>query len=163
MDRVECAKKYFQDGYNCSQSVVAAYADLFGMDTKSALRFSEGFGGGMGRMRRTCGAVCGMFMLAGLKYSTGQPKDMQTRKKIYAVVQEMNHAFESINQSTVCSDLLGLNLPKDEGSTPTPRTEEFYKKRPCIGCIEDCAKIVERFLINEETTASASVSSYNQK
>lgn len=147
MDRVELAKQYFKDGYNCSQSIVAAYADAFGAETKAALCMSEGFGGGMGRMRQTCGAVTGMFMLAGLKYSKGTAGDLDTRKTIYSAVQTLSSEFEKQNGSTVCADLLGLNLPKDTSADPTPRTNEFYKKRPCISCIEDCAKLVEQYLL----------------
>jgi len=146
MDRVEKAKEYFKNGYNCSQAVVAAYADMFGMNTEDALRFSEGFGGGMGRMRSVCGAVTGMYMLAGLKYSKATAKDIDTRELIYSKVQEMSKEFEKINGTTICGDLLGVNRPKDESTRPEERTESYYKKRPCIGCVEDAARIVEKVL-----------------
>ena len=151
MDRIEKAVQNFKDGYNCSQSVVAAYADLFDVSMEDALRMSEPFGGGVGRMRRTCGAVTGMFMLAGLKYSKAQAGDLQTRKKVYETVQQMNKMFEERNGGTsICAELLGLQLPKDNGAEPAPRTEKFYKKRPCIGCIEECARITEELLLREE-------------
>ena len=108
---------------------------------------SEGFGGGMGRMRLTCGAVSGMFMLVGLKYSKGIPKDLEMRTKIYDTVQQMAKAFEEKNGSIVCGDLLGINKPKDNGAVPTERNGEFYKKRPCVGCVEDCARLVEEYLL----------------
>lgn len=149
MDRVEKAKQNFKGGCNCSQAVVAAYCDLFGMPEKEAMMMSEAFGGGMGRMRLTCGAVSGMFMLAGMKYSKAEPGDLETRKKIYSKVQEMAKIFEDKNGSICCGDLLGINKPKDTGFVPTPRDENFYKKRPCVGCIEDCARIVEECLLND--------------
>ena len=66
--RVERAKELFHEGYNCSQSVFAACADIYGIeDEELALRLSASFGGGIGRMRQTCGAACGMFMLADRK------------------------------------------------------------------------------------------------
>lgn len=147
MDRVQKAIDLFKSGCNCSQAVICAYSDLFGMDGETAMRVSEGFGGGMGRMRLTCGAVSGMFMLVGLKYSKGIPKDLETRTKIYDTVQQMAKAFEEKNGSIVCGDLLGINKPKDTGATPTERNGEFYKKRPCVGCVEDCARLVEKYLI----------------
>ena len=146
MDRVELAKENFKNGYNCSQAVVAAYADMFGMKTEDALRFSEGFGGGMGRMRGVCGAVTAMYMLAGLKYSKATAKDIDTRELIYSKVQEMAKEFEKINGTTVCGELLGINLPKDNSARPEERTKTYYKKRPCIGCVEDAARIVEEIL-----------------
>jgi C_GCAxxG_C_C family probable redox protein len=149
MNRVELAKEHFKNGYNCSQAVIAAYADVFGVDKETALRVAEGFGGGMGRMRGTCGAVTAMYMLAGLKHSKSQPKDLETRQKVYQLVQDMAKEFERMNGSTVCGDLLGVNKPKDTGAKPTPRDSEFFRKRPCIGCIEDAASIVEQYLIDK--------------
>ena len=60
-ERVERAVSLFKSGYNCSQSVVAAFADLYGVEEQQALRMSASFGGGIGRMRQTCVAACGMF------------------------------------------------------------------------------------------------------
>ncbi|MCC8160822.1 MAG: C-GCAxxG-C-C family protein [Oscillospiraceae bacterium] len=150
MDRVQKAVELFKEGCNCSQAVVCAYSDLFGMDNNSAMRASEGFGGGMGRMRLTCGAVSGMCMLAGLKYGKGIPKDLETRTKVYDTVQKMAKEFEEKNGSVICGDLLGINKPKDTGAVPTERNGEFYKKRPCVGCVEDCARLVEKYLIETE-------------
>lgn len=147
MDRVQKAVELFKSGCNCSQAVVCAYCDLFGVDEETAMRMSEGFGGGMGRMRLTCGAVSGMSTIAGLALSKGIAGDIPTRTKVYDSVQKMAKAFEEKNGSIICAELLGLNLPKDKGAVPTTRNNEFYKKRPCAGCVEDCARIIEEYLL----------------
>lgn len=147
MDRVQKAVELFKSGCNCSQAVVCAYCDLFGVDEETAMRMSEGFGGGMGRMRLTCGAVSGMSMAAGLALSKGIAGDTVTRTKVYEAVQKMTKAFEEKNGSVICSELLGINLPKDNGAVPTKRDGKFYKKRPCTGCVEDCARLVEEYLL----------------
>lgn len=149
MNRIELAKENFKNGFNCAQAVVGAYCDLFGVPVETGLMISEGFGGGMGRMRLTCGAVTGMFILAGMQYSGGKTADMDARKKVYATVQEMAKAFEEKNGSIICADLLGLNLPKDNSATPTARTPEFYQKRPCVDCVGDCAMLVEKILLGK--------------
>ena len=64
-DRIQKAVELFKSGYNCSQSVVAAFADMYGFTQEQALRMGASFGGGIGRMRETCGAACGMFLVAG--------------------------------------------------------------------------------------------------
>ncbi|MBO5788234.1 MAG: C_GCAxxG_C_C family protein, partial [Bacteroidaceae bacterium] len=74
-ERIEKAISLFKEGYNCSQSVVAAYADLYGFTPEQALKMSASFGGGIGRMRQTCGAACGLFMLAGLESGCTEGKD----------------------------------------------------------------------------------------
>lgn len=150
MDRADKAVELFKSGCNCSQAVLCAYSDLFGIDNDTAMKVSEAFGGGMGRLRMTCGAVSGMFMLVGLKYSKGVPKDLQTRKLVYGKVQELAGKFKEKHGSVICAELLGVNKPADNGAAPTERTAEFYKKRPCISCIYDCAKLVEEYLVNEE-------------
>lgn len=61
--RINHAVELFKEGYNCSQSVVAAFADLYGYTPDQAFKMSSSFGGGIGRMRQTCGAACGMFCL----------------------------------------------------------------------------------------------------
>ncbi len=149
MDRVQKAVELFKSGCNCSQSVVCAYCDLFGIDNETAMRVSEAFGGGMGRLRLTCGAVSGMFMLAGLKYSKAVPKDLETRALVYGKVQEMAKAFKEKHGTVICAELLGENLPKDNGAVPTKRDENFYKKRPCVECIEDCAEIAGKYLFDD--------------
>lgn len=146
MTKAERAVELFKAGYNCSQSVVGAFAEDLGFDFDTAMKMSEAFGGGMGRMRLTCGAVSGMFMLVGMKYSKAKGGDLETRRLVYKTVQEMAEEFKHKNGSIICAELLGENLPKDNGSVPTPRTPEFYKKRPCIGCISDCAEMAEKYL-----------------
>ncbi len=150
MDRVQKAVGLFKSGCNCSQSVVCAYCDLFGMDSETAMRVSEAFGGGMGRLRLTCGAVSGMFMLAGLKYSKAVPKDLETRALVYGKAREMASAFKEKHGTVICAELLGKNLPKDNGAAPTKRDGNFYKKRPCVECIEDCARIAEEYLLEDK-------------
>ena len=88
-DRVEKAVELFKSGYNCSQSVVAAFADMYGFTQEQALRMSASFGGGIGRMRQTCGAACGMFLLAGLEKGAVDGKDREGKAANYALVQQL--------------------------------------------------------------------------
>lgn len=146
-ERAEKAKALFFEGYNCTQSVVGAFADLYGLDMNTAMRFCDGLGGGMGRMRLTCGAVSAMALLAGLELSSGKPKDLDNRAEVYAKVREMAEAFQAKNGSVICRELLGSTMPGDNSSRPEERTPEYYKKRPCPGCIYDCAEIIDKHLI----------------
>ena len=88
-DRVAKAVALFREGYNCSQSVVTAFADLYGFTREQALHMSASFGGGIGRMRETCGAACGMFLLAGLEKCAVEGKDRESKAANYALVQEL--------------------------------------------------------------------------
>ncbi|MBQ8181610.1 MAG: C_GCAxxG_C_C family protein [Ruminococcus sp.] len=146
-ERADRAKSLFFEGYNCAQSVIGAFADLYDLDFDTAMRISDGFGGGMGRMRLTCGAVSAMAMITGLELSSGKPKDSGNRTDVYAKVREMAEAFEKKNGSIICRELLGNALPKDNSSRPEDRTAEYYKKRPCHECVYDCACIIEEYLL----------------
>ena len=139
--RVERAKTLFRQGFNCSQSVFAACADLYGIkDETLALRLSASFGGGIGRMRQTCGAACGMFMLAGLENGSAIEGDAEGKKRNYALVQELANKFKAENGSLICSELLGI-APKPQEPTPEARTEAYYQKRPCIEMVATAVRI----------------------
>ena len=139
--RVERAKTLFRQGFNCSQSVFAACADLYGIEDQAlALRLSASFGGGIGRMRQTCGAACGMFMLAGLENGSAVEGDAEGKKQNYALVQELAFRVQSENGSLICSELLGI-APKPQDPQPEARTEAYYQKRPCIEMVATAVRI----------------------
>ena len=146
-ERTKKARELFVCGYNCSPAVVGAYSDLFGMEPEAAMKFAEGLGGGMGRMRLTCGAVAAMSLVAGLKMSSGKPGNQQERAKIYGVVRNMADEFTQKNGTIICGELLDPETIKDKGSVPEARTEQYYKKRPCADCVTDCAEIIEKYLL----------------
>ena len=144
-DRIEKAVELFKSGFNCSQSVVAAFADMYGFTEEQALRMSASFGGGIGRMRQTCGAACGMFLLAGLEKGAIDGKDREGKAANYALVQELAEEFKKRNGSMICAELLGLKKP--EGSSiPETRTEQYYSKRPCVKMVEEAARIWVEYL-----------------
>ena len=143
--RKEKAMQLFEEGYNCAQAVVLAFEDLHGMDRKAAAALSSSFGGGMGRLREVCGAVSGMFMVAGMLYGYDDPQAREEKSEHYARIQELAAAFEKENGSIVCRELLGLSVKKQE-PTPEVRTAEYYKKRPCKELVGQAAEIMEEYL-----------------
>lgn len=140
-ERIQKAVELFKQGYNCSQSVCAAFADLYGYTPEQALRMSASFGGGIGRMRLTCGAACGMFLLAGLEYGSTDGTDRQGKEANYRVVQELAEEFTRRMGSLTCAELLGLGREKHDNPTPEARTETYYQKRPCVKTVEEAARI----------------------
>lgn len=138
--RIEKAVEQFKNGFNCAQSVVTAFADLYGFTEEQALHMSASFGGGIGRMRMTCGAACGLFMLAGLEKCALEGKDRASKAENYALVQQLATEFSKRNGSIICAELLGLKKP--EGSyMPEERTQQYYAKRPCARMVEEAARI----------------------
>ena len=144
-DRIEKAYALFMKGYNCAQSVTAAFADLYGLTEEQALLASASFGGGMGRMRLTCGTVTGMFLLAGLESGTTNPDDRELKARNYAMVRELAERFKAENGSIVCSELLQMGN-KTEAAMPSERTAAYYKKRPCPELVRCAARIYAQML-----------------
>ena len=145
-DRIELAVSLFKEGYNCSQAVVAAYADMYGFTREQALKMAASFGGGIGRMRKTCGAACGLFMLAGLETGCTDGKDREGKEANYKVVQALAEEFKKRNGSITCAELLGLEKSAPTPTTPAARTTEYYKKRPCVKMVEEAARIWSEYL-----------------
>lgn len=143
------ARNLFKTGYNCAQSVFLTYNDFFGVDDTMAATLSAPLGGGMGRLREVCGAVSGMSLAAGLLCPACDPTDREAKAANYALVQEFAEKFRAYNGAIVCRELLGLTRHKD---TPQPeeRTEEYYRKRPCIEYVADAVRIIGE-KINENT------------
>ena len=136
----EKAEALFMQGYNCSQAVASAFADEMNMRDTDVARLTMGFGGGMGRMREVCGAVSGMaFVISALYADEG-------RASVYEKIQTVAEKFEAENGSIVCRELLGLDKDGKRNPTPEPRTEQYYKKRPCNQLVHMAADILEEFL-----------------
>ena len=92
-------------------------------------------------MREVCGAVSGMTMVAGFIAPNSHPNDNENKKNCYATVQALAEEFRAENGSIVCRELLGLAQQKDD-PTPSPRTGEYYKRRPCAEYVAIAARIV---------------------
>ena len=140
-ERIEMAVSLCKEGFNCSQSVVVAFADKYGFTREQALKMSASFGGGIGRMRETCGAACGLFLLAGLETGATEGADRDGKAANYALVQELAEEFKQRNGALRCADLLGLSKKEPVVSTPEARTDQYYAKRPCVKMVEEAARI----------------------
>lgn len=145
--RVDQAVDNFMQGYGCCQSVVAAFADLYGLDETMAKRVAAGFGGGVGRMRMMCGAVSGIVMLVGLDCGQTEGSDREGKSACYKVVQELLARSKADNGSLICAELLGLKEPVPPGQyIASERTAEYYKRRLCPAKVESAARIFAQYL-----------------
>lgn len=146
--RVTRAVDHFMAGYGCCQSVVAAFADLYGLDEQMALRVAAGFGGGVGRMRMMCGAVSALVILVGLDCGQTEGSDREGKSACYKVVQELLARSKAENGSLICAEILGLKGVEKATSSyvPSPRTAEYYRTRPCAAKVESAARIFADYL-----------------
>lgn len=141
MDHAQKARDLFLSGCSCSQAVFAAFAGDFGIDHDMALRLASSFGGGMGGMRETCGAVSGMLMAAGMKWGYSDVGNLDIKTAHYARVRSLIERFKEEHKTIVCRELLAhlSELKKD----PSARTAEYYRVRPCAMFVETAARLLD--------------------
>ena len=150
MDHSIKAGELFLSGCNCAQAVILAFSDVTGLDTKTAAKISSSFGGGMGRMREVCGAVSGMLIVMGLLYGYDDPGEKDCNKKAYYPdVLSLMLKFKEACGSYICREIL-KNPPSDPN--PTPRTEEFYAKRPCARMCLVAGRILDAYIAEHPIT-----------
>jgi len=135
------ARELFLEGYNCAQAIAGAYASELGMEEKRAVRLASGFGAGIGGMRGVCGALSGMMLVYGFVRGYDEAVDMEGKKRLYASEQAMAKRFTDTFEALHCRELL-RRAGIEATSTPSERTPEYYKKRPCVRYIEACARIL---------------------
>ena len=142
MSRVKTAVACFRDGFSCSQAVFSTYATQLGLNREAALKIAGAFGGGMGNMGETCGAVTGAFMAIGLKHSRSIAEDRQSREKTYSLVNEFVDKFRARNGSIICRELLGYDLSTPEGINMV--REKKLRDTLCTRLVQDAAEIIEQ-------------------
>ena len=144
MSRVEEAVSKIRGDFNCAQSIFSTYAPQYGLDQDTALKIATGFGGGMARFGRTCGAVSGAYMAIGLKYGMGINDDSELKEHTYEVIKEFSDRFQQIHGTEICRDLLGCDINTLEGKEYYDQNEFFEKK--CVQYVKNAAEILEDIL-----------------
>lgn len=139
------ALDYFHRGFNCAQSVFAAFADQVGMSERDALLFSSAFGAGLGRMRGTCGAFSGLCMVAGFCKGnlSGAPEEKEI---IFSLTRELAETFKLEFGTLSCRELLHLDEEMESSARPNERTQAYYDCRPCERCVTFCAMKAEELI-----------------
>ncbi len=134
----------FQEGFNCAQAVLSTYGARFGLDRKIALRVAGAFGGGMGSMGETCGAVTGAFMVIGLMHGKTKADDDKAREKTHEFVKEFVAGFKARNRSILCRELLGCDV-STTGGMQAAKDKGLFKTR-CPKFVKDAAEIIDEIL-----------------
>lgn len=145
MSQADLAVTRFKEGFSCSQALLSAFAPQFGLDQETALKISGAFGGGMGRMGETCGAVTGALMVIGLRFGQTNVEDEDAKEKSYELAREFADRFRARNNAcTKCRELLGCEIGTPEGMQTAKEKELFTML--CPKFVRDAAEIVEQLL-----------------
>lgn len=144
MTKAEDAVALFQQGFNCTQSILSVYATDFGLDRRIAARISQGFGAGIGRTDEICGSLSGAIMVIGLRYGGINPDDKPAKEETYTMVAMFLQQFKAIHRSISCTDLLGYNLsdPQQYGDAIAHKVA----KEKCPAFIRDAVELVDSLI-----------------
>lgn len=146
MTRADKAEALFRQGYNCSQAVLLAFSDIIGDSEENLAHISFLLGGGVSRLREVCGAVSGMGMAAGMIFPAPTPCTGEEKADNYKMMQSLAFEFKKQNGSYICRELLGIKEPGAQSPSAQARTDEYYKKRPCITLIRSAADILDNYI-----------------
>lgn len=144
MSRAEKAKKQFEKGFSCAPAVLSAYAERLGLEEALALKIACGFGGGIGRMGRTCGAVTGAIMAIGLKHGQADADDEESRRRTHELVKEFINRFIALHGSIECKELIDYDLSDPAEFKLAKKNKVFQNK--CTSFVYDSARILEEIL-----------------
>lgn len=134
----------FKEGCNCAQSILSIFSPQLGLDEVTAKRVSAGFGGGMGRLQKTCGAVTGAFMVLGLKYGNVDGNDRAAKENTYRLINRFSERFCDIHGTIECRELLGCDLSTPEGQRYIKDHQLVEKK--CQQYVKDAATLLQELL-----------------
>ena len=148
MDRSEKALSYFDNKFNCSQSVLIAFAEELGLTEDESLRVASAFGGGIGRQQHTCGAVTGAAMALGLKFGKGKNDSDDKKQLTYDKTVEMFQEFNKLNGSTNCRKLLNDLDMRNEDELRLINEQNLFHNS-CRKYVADAVRITERLLDQE--------------
>lgn len=145
MTKADKAKELFLKGYNCAQATFGAFAEDFGLDINVAMTLSAGLGGGIGRLRETCGAVTGATLAVSLAMGSFDLNNPDAKTRVYREIRKVVEIFEKETGSIICADMLGVARRGDDENAQA-RTAEYYKKRPCADLVYLAAEAAEKII-----------------
>jgi len=142
MNNVERTMDLLSNGMNCSQAILTAFGEPYGLDMGLLASLGRPLAGGMGRSGRTCGAVSAAAIVLGL--AKDHPAEIEARQDTFAHVRQLLKRFEALHGSTECRDLLGADWTTEEGLKKI-REENLVKNR-CPAFVRDAATILEELM-----------------
>lgn len=121
------ALEYHEAGYNCAQSVLTACAEYTGMDDKTALALSAGFGGGL-RSGEVCGAISGAVMAEGMVFPFDDAANAEAKQKIAEIAKQCVNAAHEKYGAVRCAELKGNINCSEIIAFMAEMAEEIIKK-----------------------------------
>jgi len=143
MTKVELARKRFSEGFHCSQAVLEAFAEDYGLDPILSRKLANPLAGGSG-IGGECGAVTGSFLVIGLAYGMRHPDDSAAFQTVFEKVGLFVNIFTAHHGNLNCRQLIGIDVFSEEGYAEF--TKKKIKMTQCITYVADAVGILEEIL-----------------
>ena len=140
----EKAIEFYKEQYNCSQAILAAYAEELGINEQTAIRVASSFGGGIARTGKTCGAVTGALMVLGMMEWNSEVEKEEAKQHVYTLSQRLMEEFKKKNQTLNCEELLGVSVNQPEGRAVVKANNLTGKV--CHHLINDVTEILDKLI-----------------
>jgi len=115
-EREERTQQIYDSGYNCAESVLKSCQELYGLPGAEVVpKVATGLGGGIGRKGSVCGALSGGILALGLAMGRMDPKDTESRDRVYGQARQLFERFEREFGTVLCSNLTQCDLATPEG------------------------------------------------
>ncbi len=157
MTKSEFAVKQFNSGFFCSQALLEAFANGYGLDIKLARRVSSSLAGGSS-LGGECGAVSAAFLVIGLHFGSDKENTPEDVENLFGKINLFAEEFKKRHGSLDCPQLLGLDLFDVHGKREF--AEKQMKVTHCNRYIEDAVAILEEMtneIMNEELVSSQTI------
>ncbi len=143
MSRVEHAVNLFKERDNCSQAILATYANQYGIEEKTALKIAEVFSGGIARRGNICGALSGALMVIGPHYGGKKDLNSTPRKSAHDIADEVPKKFEDQHGIVFCRELIHFDLTTPENRKLAHDRKVFHN---CPKFVTGVVEILEEVL-----------------
>lgn len=148
MNRTDLAIESFKSGFSCSQAVLAAYCEDYGLDKKLALKMACSLGGGMANLGEACGAVTGALLVLGLKYGQSDEEDKHSKAINFLAIKDFATRFRKLNGSISCKELIEYDISDEKQLIAARQTDVFQTK--CAGYVKDAVQLLEEIISEYE-------------
>jgi C_GCAxxG_C_C family probable redox protein len=142
---VNTAEKYFIDQkYNCSEAVLLALGQAWGVSSDALPLIAGGFGGGVGKKGLICGALSGAVMAIGLRLGSPDPTDTEKRELVVRHVAQLLDRFRDSYGETDCRKLIGCDLSTPEGARKAK--EEKIRTEKCRHFVRRAVELAQKIV-----------------
>jgi len=129
-EKIKEARILFEGTFNCAQSTLSVFHKELGISKVALQHIASGFGAGMCYQGRTCGAVAGAYMALGIISGNTADEPEMVKETTFQYIQQFNKKFVELHGSTICKELIEIDISSAQGLEIARETGVFKTRCP---------------------------------